>query len=782
MKRLLIPGRHRLLRLATLSAFLAAVPFSNRSGPVVAQEPTGKDKRSTSSSAQSPYIERQEVRFVTVDLVAQEHGGAGGKGWHTARDLRKEQVHLWLGSREMPLDLFENWCGGPPPGAEVSTGSGAAGSGGKSGTSLHHSDQTGTLDSISGPSASGGDEEQPPSATSHKYVLYFDLQHMTQGSRGAAFHAALDWASRVARPDDEVMIVNGGQSLRVIRPLQPAADGLLAGIRKAMEDFRGVDLWADGELGRKKEVARLAAWPDQRGAAVALARSYASIDADMTRRSLDNLRDLMTLFNAIQGTKNLVFFGETVRLVPGIQYFEPIADTSAAIAGFSLMLFDVYHQLDGAARAANERNVRIYAVQPAGLKMGVDIEGAMTMLATETGGGYVHGTNEIVRIMDRVGQDLDCFYRLGFRISPRHTGRTQRLTVRIGEDSLRYRLRYRRTLMDPTRLQQEQEAILAAYLSPEAAHGFPISVAARRLYDHAGGTRFRIEVSVPLEAIFIQPNPPAGGTATLLFGGQVVPLRQEAARAEISKTNPWLDADPKRRSWGFDRRADIHLPSAQGRGRDPVRVLYATEMDAPPGNYRLVAVAEEPMTRSVAAGIVDLTARASAEILGDPLMAIRDPRTVFIDGASAQPDAEKSAGGDPKRIRPARAAVPAKLDLSGEPSSWTQGPGQLLCPVCLPPSSVPGAGVPGSHAAGWRLLSRVVCGENSRVLPPLDLDGLLADSGCSLVAREVPEEIWIPGPCRVETSLEGERAPQEIRLLEVFVRKDGPAPRERSSR
>jgi len=779
MKKPLVSGRHQLSRLtATLSLIVVALCLLPVSPPKAAQ---------VAKNAPTPYIEREEVRFVTVDLVAEEHGGASGRGWHPAGDLRKDQVHLLVGGREMALDVFENRCGGSPgqpqnPPARAEAGPHESPPGGSS-----SSPAQGGADSSTGSPRVGEpvDPSQASDASSHKYVLYFDLQHMTQGGRSAAFHSALDWAARVARPDDEVMVVNGGQSLRVIRPLQPAGGNLVDDVHKAMEDFRGVDRWADGEAGRRAEVARLAGYPDQIKAAEALARSYASIDEEITRRSLDSLRNLMALFDAIPGTKNLVFFGETVRQVPGNQYFDPIADSAATVGGFaphsaarvSGMLADLNPRLEEVAKAANERNVRIYAVQPAGLKTGLphglDIEGAMTMLATETGGGYVQGTNRIGQAFDRVGQDLDCYYRLGFRMSPRHTGSTERVTVRIGEDPLRYRLHYRRTLVDPTRLQEEQDAIQAAYLAPGAAHGFPLSAAARRLYDCAQGTRFRIEISVPLEGIFLRPNPPSGSVATLRFGGQILSLRAGTSHAPASRANPWFDVDSQRPGWSFNRSADIRLPPAKRGGRDVIRVLYTTEMDVPAGDYRMVAVAEDPVTRSVSAALVDLTARNSTEVLGEPLVALRDPRTVFVDGSSAGSASAASTASNKDDIKGARSLVPAKLSLSDEPA-FTGGPGELLYPVCLPapvePDSQTGASRP--PAAGWRLLSRVVCGETSRTLPPLPLEGLDGKAGCSLVARDVPQEIWVPGPCRVETSMEGEGAPQEIRLLEVTVRKE----------
>ena len=69
----------------------------------------------------------------------------------------------------------------------------------------------------------------------------------------------------------------------------------------------------------------------------------------------------------------------------------------------------------------------------------------MTLLASETGGGWIERTNDVSIAFERVADDAGCFYRLGFPSRDVFTGNSQRITVRITDDR-RYRLRYRRTL------------------------------------------------------------------------------------------------------------------------------------------------------------------------------------------------------------------------------------------------------------------------------------------------------------------------------------------------
>src|SRR4030095_11668286 len=131
------------------------------------------------------------------------------------------------------------------------------------------------------------------------------------------------------------------------RPMLPVRQHLQEDIETARRDSSQEDPWGQGESRRLAEIRRLRRISHR--AAVALADSYVGMDYDVSLRVLDNLRDVMSLFGAIQGTKNLLLFSETLRLVPGEQY-----------GGSGMNLTSVYPQLADVARQANEKNVRIY--------------------------------------------------------------------------------------------------------------------------------------------------------------------------------------------------------------------------------------------------------------------------------------------------------------------------------------------------------------------------------------------------------------------------------------
>src|SRR6058998_3856312 len=57
----------------------------------------------------APFIEREEVRLVTLDVVVEEKTDSNA-GWQVCRDLRKDQIEVLVGGAPVELDVFEAWC------------------------------------------------------------------------------------------------------------------------------------------------------------------------------------------------------------------------------------------------------------------------------------------------------------------------------------------------------------------------------------------------------------------------------------------------------------------------------------------------------------------------------------------------------------------------------------------------------------------------------------------------------------------------------------------------
>lgn len=714
----------------------AALPDAAQSAPAPApQEP-----------APAPFIEREEVRFVTLDILAEGQAG----GWRPLRDLTIGEIEIRVGGRLMPVDLFENHCrfeaAVPSPSADHSTDFPPA--------------------DLAPPDITAGGE-LPGGRGDSRYILYFDMEHLELAGRDAAFKAAVRWAGRRVHPDDEVMIITAGRGLRILRTFLPAADHFLEDLEAARGDFREGELWGALESVRLDELRQ----EKDPAARRMLAYSYSAIDRAKTRQSLSNLRDVMTIFASVEGTKNLVLFADTLRLLPGMQY------------GVTSRLSDVHGELQEVAAAANERNVRIYPVK-AGLPPVLPdsdprltrADSAFTMLAHETGGKVFEGSNAVDGAFDLVSENLGCFYRAGFRIRPRYSGRVEPIRVRLPDRERGVRLRYRQTLEDPTREALDADMIRAAFMVPSTARAFPIEVRAATLFPQDAGARLQVEVGTPLGSLLGLPLP--GGTAgtrqvRVEIGARIVPLRPLAEGTSPGRRAFWADVATERPSAGFGRQATLTLPPDPRSDHGTHRVVATGEFDAPPGRYRLVVVIQDQLARAIAAAVTDIEVGANAPRIGTIALASADRDSVLVPEAPAG-DPDRTAGNwDGKELAAAAPILPPGALLKETPIVEAGEAVHLIYSVChQPPGEEGQPRHDGASPAGGRALERILTcnpGDRSVRLPPRSLPAGQRGPRCVPLLDTIPAAALQPGRCRFDLLLSTPGGEQEHAAREFTV-------------
>jgi hypothetical protein len=593
-----------------------------------------------------------------------------------------------------------------------------------------------------------------------RYILYYDLTHLKMAGFNLSVIAARDWLeSNPLRRQDEVMVVAGGQTLRILHPLSPLGDSYEPIVDAVRNGYQGLESWAvmeGDELvgGRVREILGLPTFWSRR----ALADSYATVDAMHTRRSLRNLEHLMALFDTVEGTKHLIFFQETIRQHPGRQY--PFVSTTTDVTPF----------LQDLATAANERNVRIYPVHAEGLVAGrrSGKDDALQMLASETGGQYVFNTNRLTDVIDRAATDASCFYRVGFRVRPEFSGRTQRITVEITAAG-NYRVRHRRTLHDPTREERDRDRIRAALLDPPSSRAIPVAASAYDLYEAIAGARVRLEIHVSLEDLL---DLPAGETGTesrqvrLQVGGTVVPQISPDEREDALGSTTWSYADLKRESWSFARQSVLQLPADRSE-RTTTHLLASQEVHAPPGDYRLVAVVLDELAQVVGTGIVDFSIESQTSGLSKLRLASASPETIALH-EERQPEAREKR--KKRSVTPLPPALPDGVRVVE--SMAPEADGFLVYSMCDPvAASGKKESSDGPRFGGWQIERFLQCAGDPEpvVLTATPMRSLAEGEDCIVLMELLPAPLPA-GPCRATMQLTRPGSKPEARELAFSVR------------
>jgi len=646
----------------------------------------------------SSLLQRESVRFVALDLVAERK--IDGR-WQWVPGLTRDRVQVEVKNKPVEIEVFESHCpaeGEMPPDVPSPT----------------------TAQAAPPVGADNGD------AGPRRFILYFDLQHLTIGGNQAAFAAARQWAQQEFRPSDEVMIVTGSLGLRVVRVMRPASQDLMEDLARAEQDYRRTAGWAemegDADRGRIREILEWREMNPDAQSAQGLADSYASEDFRYAHRSLTNLEALLASFEAMEGTKNLVFFQETMRMYPGRQYLG-----QASVTPLRPFVQDL-------AESANERNVRFYPVDAGGMEGEADE--ALYLLASETGGRFFARSNDLSPTLEWITKDNSCYYRIGFRDRPQFSGEVDRIRIEIDgpRETRRYRMRYRQTLADPTRDERDAALVQAALMDPTRARDLSLGVSASPLLSHKHGGRVLLQMRVSLDALLPLPAGKRGESSQVLvqIGGMVLPLRDGSATYPEETTNVLADVATNRVPWNFQRQALLQLPHpADEPAESGHEVVLVREVDAPPGRYRVS--------------------------LGELHLATLDPRFHFLGEPSSRKRKRNSRGGKGE-LGPAPATFPVNT-LVVEEVNGTAYP-EVIYGVC-------GGWNGSSPPAGQELQRNLTCrGREVTLEPPL---AGKADrvTGCSLLVETLPLEALQSGDCRFEVRLLHPGSPAEVRSLDL---------------
>ncbi|HYU34751.1 MAG TPA: VWA domain-containing protein [Thermoanaerobaculia bacterium] len=153
---------------------------------------------------------------------------------------------------------------------------------------------------------------------------------------------------------------------------------------------------------------------------------------------------------------------------------------------------------------------------------------SLNVLASDTGGRAIFDANNLMPELDRIQQDLDTYYSLGFAPRRFGDGREHRIEVRVKRPDLR--VRNRRSYRDKSPLERAADRTLAAlfYGAEENPLGVSLDIGT---IQPAEGKTFSVPVrlQIPLFKLFLQDNLKA------LVGKVRLLVATQDARGETSR-------------------------------------------------------------------------------------------------------------------------------------------------------------------------------------------------------------------------------------------------------
>jgi VWFA-related protein len=236
-------------------------------------------------------------------------------------------------------------------------------------------------------------------------VLFFDLAFSSYRGFRSAKKAAQEFVYRNLSPGDQVMILGFDRAIRVYQDFTTDRDKMVSAVEQIKYFFSSPSAGSD----------------------------FISENQYNIRIYLQAMSKVALNLKALRGRKTIIMLSEGFDQRIALSYLSQyMKDTLDAFNNANATLF----------------TVNVAGLEPVGTSPGVSLsrlrarQDTLSVLATETGGKFYHGSNDIESLLLSVDDDISNYYVLGFYVGEESDGRFREIEVRTVRPGVR--LTYRK--------------------------------------------------------------------------------------------------------------------------------------------------------------------------------------------------------------------------------------------------------------------------------------------------------------------------------------------------
>jgi VWFA-related protein len=358
-------------------------------------------------------------------------------------------------------------------------------------------------------------------------AFYVDNEYVLPMNRNRVINKVADWVYTYLKPPDQAMVVSYQRSLKVLQPFTSEAEAVAAALR-VMKRYTG---GATDAVNSRRQVEDYIEQNSNTASTVLQAtdraRSFASEQYNNLTFAVAAIKELVGMMSGLPGKKAIIYVSDGLPMTPGLELFYEIQDSYRNPSVLSQArdndATDLFRSLVNTATAAG---VTIYTIDSAGLQSDSGIEAertqprspisasimssnyqdSLSFMADQTGGLAILNANDPTPGLEKIANDFETFYSLGYRLIPSGQDRMHHIQVKVKGHS-EYRLAYRKSYIEktlPTRIGDRVVSGLTFDLEDnplgiELATGVPAPADEERW-------TLPIEVRIPFEKVALIPE------------------------------------------------------------------------------------------------------------------------------------------------------------------------------------------------------------------------------------------------------------------------------------
>ncbi|MGV8042440.1 MAG: VWA domain-containing protein [Thermoanaerobaculaceae bacterium] len=369
--------------------------------------------------------------------------------------------------------------------------------------------------------------EPPPPREPRFLALYLDNENMMPFNRNRILNQVIEFVEQRLAPPDQAMVVSYQRSLKILQSFTSDPDEVATALRRTKR-FVGA---RNEMLSNRRQIEDYISQNAENGATIGRALDQVESFAKEQRNNLTftvrAIQELVAMMSGLPGRKSIIYVSDGLPLSPGLELYYEMQDryrnpmiTSRARDYDSTDLFR------GLVTSAAASGVRLYTIDARGLESDLGIEAenrqarsalaagiatsnyqdSLLYMADQTGGLAVINANNVGPGLERIGDDIETYYSLGYRLIPTGEDRMHRIDVKLKRKQ-GYKLNFQRSFIEkslPTRVADRVVSGLAFDLDDnplqiEASAGEPAPAAAERW-------TLPVEVRVPMDKIALIPD------------------------------------------------------------------------------------------------------------------------------------------------------------------------------------------------------------------------------------------------------------------------------------